>query len=84
MHALLGRVYAETNRTPGGDHGVKVGTCADDKDGRLHIQLARLYLKVGDRESARQAFAESDRIRREGLTRAAVAMEQGENNGESQ
>ena len=83
VHALLGRVYAETNRTQEAITESKLGL-ADDKDGRLHFQIARLYLKVGDRDSAKQAFAESDRLRREGLTRAAVAMQQGENNGDSQ
>jgi tetratricopeptide (TPR) repeat protein len=83
VHALLGRVYAETNRTQEAITESKLGL-ADDKDGRLHYQIARLYLKVGDRDSAKQAFAESDRLRREGLTRAAVAMQQGENNGDSQ
>jgi hypothetical protein len=34
-------------------------------------------LKVGDRNSAKQAFEASDRMRRQGLTRAAVALEQG-------
>ncbi len=83
VHALLGRVYAETNRTQEAITESKLGL-ADDKDGRLHYQIARLYLKVGDRDSAKQAFAESDRMRREGLTRAAVAMQQGENNRDSQ
>jgi tetratricopeptide (TPR) repeat protein len=83
VHALLGRVYAETNRTQEAITESKLGL-ADDKDGRLHYQIARLYLKVGDHDSAKQAFAESDRLRREGLTRAAVAMQQGENNGDSQ
>jgi tetratricopeptide (TPR) repeat protein len=83
VHALLGRVYAETNRTPEAITESKLGL-ADDKDGRLHYQIARLYLKVGDRDSAKQAFAESERLRREGLTRAAVAMQQGENNSDSQ
>jgi len=83
VHALLGRVYAETNRTQEAITESKLGL-SDDKDGRLHFQIARLYLKVGDRDSAKQAFAESERLRREGLTRAAVAMEQGQNNGDSQ
>jgi tetratricopeptide (TPR) repeat protein len=77
VHALLGRVYAETNRTQQAIAEYKLGL-PDDKDGRLHFQLGRLYLKVGDREASKQAFAASDRIRREGLTRAAVAMQQGE------
>ena len=83
VHALLGRVYAETNRTQEAIAESKRGL-ADDKDGRLHYQIARLYLKVGDHDSAKQAFAESERLRREGLTRAAVAMQQCENNGDSQ
>ena len=77
VHALLGRVYAEKNRTQEAIAEYKLGL-ADDKDGRLHFQLARLYLKVGDREAAKQAFAASDRMRREGLTKAAVLMQQGE------
>ena len=83
VHALLGRVYAETNRTQEAIAESKLGL-ADDKDGRLHYQIARLYLKVGDHDSAKQAFAESDRLRRESLSRAAVAMQQGENNRDSQ
>jgi hypothetical protein len=47
-------------------------------------QIAGLYLKVGDRDSAKQAFDESDRIRKQGLTRAAVAMQQGQDDSESQ
>ena len=83
VHALLGRVYAETNRTQQAITEMKLGL-SDDKDGRLHFQIARLYLKIGDRASAKQAFAVSARLRSEGLTRASVAMQQGENNIESQ
>jgi tetratricopeptide (TPR) repeat protein len=77
VHALLGMVYAKTNRTQQAIAELKLAL-ADDKDGRLHYQIARLYLKAGDRDSAKQALEMSDRIRREGLTRAAVAMQQGE------
>ncbi len=83
VHALLGRVYAETNRTQQAITEMKLGL-PDDKDGRLHFQIARLYLKVGDRHSAKEAFDVSKRLRSEGLTRAAVAMQQGENNRDSQ
>ena len=83
VHALLGRVYAETNRTEQAIAEMKLGL-ADDKDGRLHFQIARLYMKVGDQNSAKQAFQISEQLRREGLTRAAVAMQQGENNPDSQ
>ncbi len=83
VHALLGRVYAETNRTQQAIAELKLGL-PDDKDGRLHYQIARLYLKIGDRDSAKQAFEVSARLRREGLTRAAVAMQQGENDRDSE
>jgi tetratricopeptide (TPR) repeat protein len=82
VHALLGKVYAQTDRTQEAITEFKLALGAD-KDGRIYYQIARLYLKVGDRDSAKQAFDESDRIRRQGLTRAAVAMQQGQDDSES-
>lgn len=83
VHALLGRVYAEANRTQDAINELKMGL-PDDKDGRLHYQLARLYLKVGDQNSAKKAFEASARLRSEGLIRAAVAIQQGEGDRASQ
>jgi tetratricopeptide (TPR) repeat protein len=83
VHALLGNVYAKTNRTQEAIAELRLGLDSD-RDGSLHYQLARLYLKVGDRELANQAFEASKRIQREGLIRATVAMEQGTNDTESQ
>lgn len=83
VHALLGKVYAQTNRTQQAIAELKLAL-ASDKDGSLHYQIARLYLKVGDRDSAAQAFEVSKRLEREGLMRATVAMEQGQNDSESQ
>jgi len=40
-------------------------------------------LKVGDRDSAKKAFEVSKRLRVEGLNRAAVALQQGEDDSES-
>ena len=77
VHALLGKVYARTGRTAQAIAELKLAL-ADDKDGTVHYQIARLYLKVGDRDSAKQAFDVSQRLRSEGLNRAAVAMQQGE------
>ena len=76
VHALLGSVYAKTNRTQEAIAELKLAL-PDDKDGRTHYQIARLYLKVGDRNSAKQALEISERLRSEGLNRAAVAMQQG-------
>jgi tetratricopeptide (TPR) repeat protein len=83
VHALLGKVYAQTNRTQQAIAELKLGL-ASDKDGGLHYQIARLYLKVGDRDSAKQAFDVSKRLQQQGLMRAAVAIEQGEYNREPQ
>jgi tetratricopeptide (TPR) repeat protein len=83
VHALLGKVYAQTNRTQQAIAELKLAL-ASDKDGSLHYQIARLYLKIGDRDSAMQAFEISKRLEREGLMHASVAMQQGENGSESQ
>jgi Tfp pilus assembly protein PilF len=80
---LLGKVYAQTNRIQQAITELKQAL-ADDKDGHIHYQIARLYLKVGDRDSARQAFEVSDQIRGQGLTRAAVALQQGDAETEPQ
>ena len=76
VHALLGNVYAKTDRTQEAIAELRLALDSD-KDGSLHYQIARLYLKVGDRASANQAFEVSKRLQREGLLRATVAIEQG-------
>jgi predicted Zn-dependent protease len=76
VHALLGQVYAETNRIPAGIEEYKSGLSTDE-DGSLHYQLGRLYQKQGDRKAAQQAFAESQRLRRQWDDRARIALEQG-------
>ena len=83
MHALLGKVYAETNRTQQAIRELKLAL-ADDKDGLVHYQIGRLYLKLGDRASAERAFEVSHRIQQEGLTKAAVPRQQGEADIDSQ
>ncbi len=83
VHALLGKVYAETNRTQQAIRELKLAL-ADDKDGLVHYQIGRLYLKLGDRASAERAFEVSHRIQQEGLTKAAVPRQQGEADIDSQ
>jgi len=83
VHALLGKVYAETDRTQQAITELKLAL-ADDKDGRIHYQLGRIYLKLGDRASAEQAFEVSHRIQREGMTRVAIPRQQGEVDIDSQ
>jgi len=57
---------------------------ADDKDGRVHYQIGRLYLKLGDRASAARAFEVARRIQQEGLTKADVPRAKGEEDIDSQ
>ena len=83
VHALLGKVYAETKRTQQAIAELKLAL-ADDKDGRVHYQLGRLYWELGDHASAEQAFEVSRRIQREGVTRVAVPRQQGEDDIDSQ
>ena len=83
VHALLGNVYAKTNRTQEAIAELKLAL-AGDKDGSLHYQIARLYLKEGDRDSAKQAFEVSKRLQQAGLMHATVAMQQGEGDSEPQ
>ena len=83
VHALLGKVYAQTNRTQQAIRELKLAL-ASDRDGSLHYQIARLYLKVGERDSAAQAFEVSKRLEREGLMSVTVATEQGRNDNEPQ
>jgi tetratricopeptide (TPR) repeat protein len=57
-HALLGRVYAETDRIPAAISEYKLGL-ATDTDGSIHYQLARLYQKTGNKMAAEEAFRQS-------------------------
>lgn len=83
VHALLGKVYAETNRTQQAIAELKLAL-ADDKDGRVHYEIGRVYLKLGDHAAAEQAFEVSHRIQQERLTRAALPRQQGEVDIDSQ
>ena len=66
VHALLGKVYANTNRDNEAIAELKLAL-PEDKDGHIHYQIGRLYLKVGDRDSAQRAFLVSKRLESEGL-----------------
>ena len=83
VHALLGKVYAETNRTQQAIAELKLGL-ADDKDGRVHYQIGRLYLKLGDRDSAKQAFEASEQLRRKKFIGEAAVFQQAENDSSLQ
>lgn len=66
VHALLGKVYANTNRTQEALAELELAL-PDDKDGSIHYQIGRLYLKAGDRTAAQRAFEVSKRLQSESL-----------------
>lgn len=75
LHALLGQVYAETDRVPAAISEYKAGLSTDE-DGSIHYLLARLYRKSGDKKAAEEAFRDSKTLRRQWDDRARVALEQ--------
>ena len=83
VHALLSKVYANTNRTQEAITELKLAL-PEDKDGSLNYQIGRLYLKVGDRDSAQRAFVESKRLESKDLSRGATHPGQGEGGNDSQ
>jgi tetratricopeptide (TPR) repeat protein len=58
IHALLGQVYASQGDTKRAIDEYKLGLSSDD-DGSVHFQLGRLYQRMGEKELAANAFAES-------------------------
>ena len=75
FHVLLGRVYAETKRTRQAIEELKQGL-ADDEDGSVHFQIARLYQQIGDQADAKQAFQESKQLVDRWNDRATIVLEQ--------
>ncbi len=74
LHALMGRVYAATDRIPAAIAEYKAGLSTDE-DGSIHFQLGRLYQESGDKIAAQEAFRESQRIRRQWDDRARIALD---------
>jgi len=75
LHILLGQVYAATNRTPAAIAEYKLGMLSDE-DGSIHYQLARLYLKTGDKKSADEAIQVSKQLRQRWDSSGSAAVEQ--------
>jgi tetratricopeptide (TPR) repeat protein len=73
VHELLGRCYASTNNV---NDAIREFTLAlpSDEDGSVHYELARLYRKTGDMPDMKSALEVSERLHKERLDRAHVAM----------
>lgn len=55
VHALMGKVYAETGRVEDAIRELKLGASCDE-DGSIAYLLARLYRKTGDTQAANEAL----------------------------
>ena len=75
IHALLGEVYANTNRIPEALAEFKLGATGDE-NGSLHYQMARLYQKAGNTKAATEAFQDSKRLRAQWDASAVDAVQQ--------
>jgi tetratricopeptide (TPR) repeat protein len=74
VHALLGQVFAATERIPAAIVEYKKGLSSDE-DGSIHFQLGRLYQKSGDKLAAEEAFRESKRLRHQWDNPSRLALE---------
>jgi tetratricopeptide (TPR) repeat protein len=70
IHALIGKVDAETGKTQEAIDELKLGASSDE-DGSVQYLLAHLYLKQGNKKDAMAAIARMESIKRQ---RAAHGM----------
>lgn len=72
VHALIGKIYAETGRSGEAIEELKLAASSDE-DGSIQYLLARLYRKLGNTEAANAALARmktiKDRRRERGFKR---------------
>ncbi len=74
VHALMGRVDAETGRTKDAIDELKLGE-SSDQDGSVHYLLARLYRQVGDTKEATAALDQVKTIKQQRLDRSMKTIE---------
>jgi tetratricopeptide (TPR) repeat protein len=74
VHALIGKVYAETGRTTDAIHQLKMGESSDD-NGSVHYLLARLYRQIGDPKDAAVALDQVKTIKQQRHDRGVKTVE---------
>jgi tetratricopeptide (TPR) repeat protein len=74
VHALLGKVYAETGRTQDAIDQLKMGVSSDE-NGSIHYLLARLYRKIGDNKNAAEALEQMKSIKQQRRERGVKLVE---------
>jgi predicted Zn-dependent protease len=74
VHALIGKVYAETGRTREAIDQLKLGASSDE-DGSVHYLLARLYRQIGDLKDASAAIYQVKAIKEQRHDRGVKTVE---------
>jgi tetratricopeptide (TPR) repeat protein len=74
VHALIGKVYAETGRTLAAIEQLKLGASSDG-NGSVHYLLARLYRQIGDTKDASAAIEQVKTIKDQRLDRGVKRVE---------
>jgi tetratricopeptide (TPR) repeat protein len=74
VHALMGKVYAETGRPRDAIQQLKMGESSDE-NGSVHYLLARLYRQLGDAKDARAALDQVKTIKQKRLDGVVKSIE---------
>jgi tetratricopeptide (TPR) repeat protein len=74
VHALIGKVYAETGRTNDAISQLKMGESSDE-NGSIHYLLARLYRQIGDTKDAAAALEQMKTIKQQRRDRGVKTVE---------
>ncbi len=73
-HALLGQVYAQTDRPEEAISELRIGV-ASDEDGSVYYQLARLYSRLGNKAAAQDAIVHVKELEQKRRERAVIAVQ---------
>jgi predicted Zn-dependent protease len=74
VHALIGKVDAETGRSREAIDQLKLGASSDE-DGSVQYLLARLYRSIGDDKNATAALDRMKTIKQQRLNRGVKTVE---------
>jgi predicted Zn-dependent protease len=74
VHALIGKVYAETGRPQEAIEQLKLGVSSDET-GSVHYLLARLYRQIGDLKDASAAIEQVKTIKQQRRDRGVKTVE---------
>ena len=74
VHALIGKVYAETGRTSDAIRQLKMGESSDE-NGSIHYLLSRLYRQTGDAKDATAALEQLKAIKEQRRKRGVKLVE---------